>query len=89
MHDEYELRYRITASSGASALIVADQRGNAYLYAAGALQFRATNDENGERLIKLLGAAEHWEPLSCPGSYSLAALRRLGGHSPGDGGSDA
>jgi hypothetical protein len=75
MPEGYVARYRTTDAAGAPALIVADQRGNAYLYAAGALQLRATGDETGARLIALLGQPERWEPLADAEPRPLETLR--------------
>lgn len=77
MAEEYAVRYRITSTSGHPALIVTDCHGNAYLYASGALQFRATNDETGEGILGRLGSRWRWESLPPGEVYTLDALGRL------------
>ena len=77
MAEEFRVRYRTTDAAGKPALIVTDRRGNAYLYAAGVLQFRAASDETGERMIGQFGLPERWEPLCTDRAYSLDALQRF------------
>jgi hypothetical protein len=79
MTEEYVVRYRTTDAFGNLALIVTDRQGTAYLYAAGALQFRAADDETGERMIGRLGTPERWESLATDKVYALDALARLAG----------
>jgi hypothetical protein len=78
MPEGYVPRYQTTGADGASALIVADQQGNAYLFAAGALQVSTTDDATGERLLGLLGPPERWQPLPDARVYSLDTLRAIG-----------
>ncbi len=79
MTEEYVVRYRSTDASGNPALIVTDRQGTAYLYASGALQFRAASDAMGERMIRRLGTPERWESLATGEVYTLDALGRLAG----------
>ncbi|HET8631100.1 MAG TPA: hypothetical protein VFL91_27070 [Thermomicrobiales bacterium] len=82
--EHYTIRYRHVDQRGRVALIVTDGAGDAYLFAAGALQARRAGPDAAARLAGRLAGAGAWTPMPPAPPYTLAGLRRLLDAAPPD-----
>jgi hypothetical protein len=77
----FVIRYRCS-DHDATALIVEDEHGTAYLFSSGALQTRLAGERAAERLLELTPHEGHWLPVPQVPPYTLAELCDLIGHMP-------
>ncbi len=73
----YTIRYRCEDSLDATALVVEDRRGTAYLFSGGQLHVQLSGDDACARLVELLGRRATCIPVPEVDPYTLEGLRRL------------
>jgi hypothetical protein len=72
------IRYRSSAVEGTVALIVEDEREEAYLFHEGWPQLRIRREQACEKLAGLLGGNDRWDAVPRVAPYSLAGPGRAG-----------
>ena len=80
MLPDYVIRYRCGRDCKATALIVEDGQGVAYLFSDGSLQSSLRGAHAPARLAHQLGQLGNWAPVPEVPPYTLEGLRRLAGH---------
>ena len=79
MSPDYVIRYRCGRDRGATALIVEDGRGTAYLFSDGSLQSSLRGAHAPARLARMMARLGSWTPVPEVLPYTLDGLRRIAG----------
>ncbi len=79
MPPDYVIRYRCGRDCDATALIVEDGQGVAYLFSDGSLQSSLHGAQAPARLARLMGQLGIWAPVPEVPPYTLEGLRRIAG----------